>query len=74
VLSELFADTATFVDLRVRRRNRVLINDSRTAVLEKLGRYKDALKDARVVIELSPDSYKVDVYLLSTLYTYEILI
>jgi hypothetical protein len=52
----------------------VPVTDSRAAVLEKLGRYKDALKDARVVIELSPDSYKVDVYLLSTLYTYEILI
>ncbi|KAL7416511.1 hypothetical protein BDY24DRAFT_439014 [Mrakia frigida] len=37
---------------------RVAVLDSRAAVLEKLGRLKDALQDARGVIELTPTSSK----------------
>ena len=36
-----------------------IVYDSRAATLEKLGRISDALKDARKVIDMCPDSYKV---------------
>lgn len=37
----------------------MVVLDSRAVVLEKLGRFKEALQDARAVIELTPTSPKV---------------
>jgi hypothetical protein len=37
----------------------VVVLDSRAVVLEKVGRVKDALLDARAIIELTPKSPKV---------------
>ncbi|KAH8099367.1 hypothetical protein BXZ70DRAFT_908130 [Cristinia sonorae] len=38
--------------------NDVAVYDSRAAVLEKLGRHRDALADSRKVIELNPDRWQ----------------
>ncbi|KAF8333637.1 uncharacterized protein EI90DRAFT_3052625 [Cantharellus anzutake] len=39
-------------------KNEHIVYDTRAATLQKLGRVSDALKDAKMVIDLCPDSYK----------------
>ena len=35
------------------------IRDARAAVFQRMGRYKDALRDSKVAIDLQPDRWQV---------------
>lgn len=41
---------------------KAIVLDSRAATLEKLGRIKDALLNAKALVELSPESHKVGLH------------